>query len=398
MRANRGAAGVDRITLADVERYGVSVLLGELASELKEETYRPLPSRRVFIPKPGQEEKRPLSIPAIRDRIVQAALKIVIEPVFEADFRPASFGFRPKKAAHDALQVLLDESFRGRRWVVESDIANCFSAIPHDGLMSAVEERIVDRKVLKLLRAMLRPGVMEDGVVRHEGTGTPQGGVISPLLCNVYLNQLDRRWETQGSGVLVRYADDLLAMCRSRAEAEQALSRLTAVLAELGLEPKASKTRIVHLEEGGEGFDFLGFHHRLVRARGRTGARRFVFLARWPSRRAAQHARDRLRVLTARARLLVPVEEVVGSVNRFLRGWAGYFRIGNSARHLDKIRHYAFERLAIFVGNLHRRSRRWGLRYVRLSPNQLGLINLNGIVVAPRPNYAWRALVAERRR
>ena len=398
VRANRGAAGIDRITLADVERYGVSVLLGELASDLKEETYRPLPSRRVFIPKPGQEEKRPLSIPAIRDRIVQAALKIVIEPVFEADFRPASFGFRPKKAAHDALQVLLDESFRGRRWVVESDIANCFSAIPHDGLMSAVEERIVDRKVLKLLRAMLRAGVMEDGVVRHEGTGTPQGGVISPLLCNVYLNQLDRRWETQGSGVLVRYADDLLAMCRSRVEAEQALSRLTAVLAEFGLEPKASKTRIVHLEEGGEGFDFLGFHHRLVRARGRTGARRFVFLARWPSRRAAQHARDRLRVLTARARLLVPVEEVVGSVNRFLRGWAGYFRIGNSARHLDKIRHYAFERLAIFVGNLHRRSRRWGLRYVRLSPNQLGLINLNGIVVAPRPNYAWRALVAERRR
>ena len=398
VRANRGAAGIDRITLADVERYGVSVLLGELASDLKEETYRPLPSRRVFIPKPGQEEKRPLSIPAIRDRIVQAALKIVIEPVFEADFRPASFGFRPKKAAHDALQVLLDESFSGRRWVVESDIANCFSAIPHGGLMSAVEERIVDRKVLKLLRAMLRAGVMEDGVVRHEGTGTPQGGVISPLLCNVYLNQLDRRWETQGSGVLVRYADDLLAMCRSRAEAEQALSRLTAELAELGLEPKASKTRIVHLEEGGEGFDFLGFHHRLVRARGRTGARRFVFLARWPSRRAAQHARDRLRVLTARERLLVPVEEVVGSVNRFLRGWAGYFRIGNSARHLDKIRHYAFERLAIFVGNLHRRSRRWGLRYVRLSPNQLGLINLNGIVVAPRPNYAWRALVAERRR
>ncbi len=128
VRANRGAAGIDRITLADVERYGVSVLLGELASDLKEETYRPLPSRRVFIPKPGQEEKRPLSIPAIRDRIVQAALKIVIEPVFEADFRPASFGFRPKKAAHDALQVLLDESFSGRRWVVESDIANCFES------------------------------------------------------------------------------------------------------------------------------------------------------------------------------------------------------------------------------------------------------------------------------
>ena len=398
VRRNGGAAGIDRITLADVERYGVTRLLDELASDLKEETYRPLPARRVWIPKPGELDKRPLSIPAVRDRIVQAALKIVIEPVFEADFRPASFGFRPKKAVHDALQVLLDESFRGQRWVVETDIANCFSAIPHDRLMSAVEERICDRKVLKLLRGMLASGVMEDGTVRRTVTGTPQGGVVSPLLCNVYLNRLDRAWETEPSGVLIRYADDLVAMCRSRAEAERALARLTALLAGLGLEPKAAKTRIVHLVEGGEGVDFLGFHHRLVRARGRTGARRFVFLARWPSRRAMQHARDRVRELTDRKRLLVPVEEVVGSLNSFLRGWAGFFRIGNSARHFDQIRRYAFERLAIFLANLHRRSRRWGLRQVRLSPNHMSLVNLNGMVVAPRPNYAWRALVAEHRR
>ena len=183
-------------------------MLDELAADLKGETYRPLPARRVFIPKPGRQEKRPLSIPTVRDRVVQAALKIVIEPVFEADFRPASFGFRPKKAAHDALQVLLDESFRGKRFVVETDIADCFSAIPHEQLMSAVEERICDRKVLKLLRAMLRSGVMEDGAVRHAATGTPQGGVVSPLLCNIYLNRLDRDWERSGHGVLVRYADD----------------------------------------------------------------------------------------------------------------------------------------------------------------------------------------------
>jgi RNA-directed DNA polymerase len=264
VRRNRGAAGIDRITLADIESYGVTRLLDELASDLKEETHRPLPARRVWIPKPGESDKRPLSIPAIRDRIVQAALKTVIEPVFEADFRPASFGFRPKKAVHDALQVLLDESFRGQRWVVETDIANCFGAIPHDRLMSAVEERVCDRKVLKLLRAMLRSGVMEDGAVRHAVTGTPQGGVVSPLLCNVYLNRLDRAWEAEGSGVLVRYADDLVVMCRSRAEAERALAGLTSLLADLGLEPKPAKTRIVHLVEGGEGFDFLGFHHRLV--------------------------------------------------------------------------------------------------------------------------------------
>ena len=204
---------------------------------------------------------------------------------------------------------------------METDIANCFSAIPHDRLMSAVEERVCDRHILKLLRARLRSGVMEDGAVRHADFGTPQDGVISPLLCNVYLNWLDRAWDASRDGVLVRYAEDLVVMCCTRTEAERALRRLTALLAELGLEPKASKTRIVHLEDEGEGFGFLGFHHRLVRARGRTGAQRFVFLARWPSRRATQHARDRLRELTDRSRLLVPVEEIVGSMNRFLRGW-----------------------------------------------------------------------------
>jgi len=187
-------------------------------------------------------------------------------------------------------------------------------------------------------------------------------------------------------------------MCHSRAQAEHALNKLTVLLADLGLEPKEAKTQIVQLSEGGEGFDFLGFHHRLVRARGRRGARRVVFLARWPSRRANQHARDRLRELTDRKRLLVPVEEVVGSLNRFLRAWAGFFRIGNSALAFDKIRFYAVQRLGIFVANLHQQHRRWGLWRVLGSPDQMGLISLNGLVVAPRPNRAWRALIAEHRR
>jgi RNA-directed DNA polymerase len=179
VRRNRGAPGIDRITLAAVEEYGADRLLGELAADLKNGSYCPLPARRVFIPKPGRAERRPLSIPAVRDRVVQTAAKIVLEPVFEADFLPCSFGFRPKRAAHDALQVLLDETFRGRAWVVETDIANCFSAIPHDRLMLAVKERVCDRNVLKLLRAMLRAGVMEDGQVRRPATGTPQGGLCS---------------------------------------------------------------------------------------------------------------------------------------------------------------------------------------------------------------------------
>jgi RNA-directed DNA polymerase len=214
VRRNRGAAGIDRTTIADVEEHGVTRLLDELAADLKAGTYRPLPARRVWIPKPGSTEQRPLSIPAVRDRIVQAALRTVIEPIFEADFLPCSFGFRPKRRAHDALQVLIDEAWRGRRWMVETDVASCFEAIPHNRLMQAIEERIVDRHVLKLLRAMLRAGVMEAGVVRGAVTGTPQGGVVSPLLCNVYLHRLDRAWQTAGVGVLVRYADDLVVACR----------------------------------------------------------------------------------------------------------------------------------------------------------------------------------------
>ena len=206
VRANRGAAGIDQTTIEDVEWHGVDRLLDELASDLKAGTWRPLPSRRVWIPKPGTSDRRPLSIPPVRDRVVQTATKIVIEPVFEADMAECSYGFRPKRSAHDALQGLHDESFKGRRWVVESDIANCFEAIPHSGLMQAIEERICDRQVLKLLRAMLRAGVLSDGTVHHAVTGTPQGGVISPVLCNVYLHRLDRAWQTEHDGVLVRYA------------------------------------------------------------------------------------------------------------------------------------------------------------------------------------------------
>ena len=176
VRTNNGAPGIDRTTLDWIEKeYGIDRLLDELSSELREGSYRPLPARRVYIPKPGTTEQRPLSIPAVRDRIVQAAVKIVLEPIFEADFAPCSFGFRPKRGQHDALQVLVDETWRGRRWVVETDVADCFSAIPHDRLMQAVEERVMDQPVLKLLRAMLRAGVMESGVVTHPVTGTPQG-------------------------------------------------------------------------------------------------------------------------------------------------------------------------------------------------------------------------------
>jgi len=389
VRRNRGAAGIDQITIADVEQHGVDRLLDELATDLRNGDYRPLAARRVFIAKPGSSERRPLSIPAVRDRVVQAAARIVIEPIFEADFLPCSFGFRPKRAAHDALQVLVDEAWRGRRWVVETDIASCFEAIPHDGLMQAVEERIVDRKLLGLVRGMLRAGVMEGGAVTRRQAGTPQGGVVSPLLANVYLHRLDRQWQTQANGVLVRYADDLVVMCKTRREAERALEALEAILAVMGLEPKLAKTRIVHLAERGEGLDFLGFHHRWVRSRDRR-FRHVCFLARWPSRQAMQHARDRVRELTARDRLRWPVEQIVRDLNRFLRGWAGYFRYGNSTVQFDQIIRHADTRLALWIANRHQQPRRYGWQRLTASHDRLGLVSLNGIIVAPRPNRPWR--------
>jgi RNA-directed DNA polymerase len=390
VRANWGAAGIDKQTIADVEEYGVDRLLDELGADLREGRWRPFPARRVFIPKPGREELRPLSIPAVRDRIVQTAAKIVIEPIFEADMLECSFGFRPRRSAHDALQVLVDEAWGGRRWVLESDVADCFEAIPHSQLMSAIEERIVDRHTLKLLRAMLRAGVMEDQTVRRTGAGTPQGGVISPCLCNVYLHRLDRQWAERGHGVLVRYADDVVVMCQSRQEAERALDALRVILSELGLALKDAKTRIVELREGGEGLDFLGFHHRWVR--GNTPASRHLcFLARWPSRQAMAHARERIRELTDRRRLLLSVEEVVQDVNRFLRGWAGYFRYGNSADAFDKITFHALVRLAGFIAKRHKRSNRYGWwTVIHQSSDRLGLIRLDGTIVAPRPNRPRR--------
>jgi len=259
--------------------------------------------------------------------------------------------------------------------------------------MQAVQERVCDQAVLKLLRAMLRAGVMDDGRVRKSVTGTPQGGVISPLLANIYLTRIDRAWDERRHGVLVRYADDLVVMCASRQQADAALDQLRLLLAGLGLEPKPAKTRIVQLEVGGEGFDFLGFHHRLVRSQGRVAAKGVTFLARWPTKKAVQHARDRVRDLTVRSRLLLQVDWVVEDLNRFLRGWAAYFRYGNSADQFDKINRYVRLRMAIFIAKRHRRSRGFGWYVVaHASPNQLGLIDLTrrGTIAAPRPFRAWR--------
>jgi RNA-directed DNA polymerase len=378
--SNKGArtAGVDGLTVAQVEaRVGVDVFLDQIRQALKTRAYRPSPVRQVKIPKGnGRSGKlRTLGIPTVADRVVQAAVKAVLEPIFEADFLPCSYGFRPNRRAQDAIAEIHHFTSEPIKytWVLEADIAACFDEIDHTAVMNRLRRRIKDKRLCDLVKAFLKAGVFTDLGDREESlTGTPQGGILSPLLANIALSALDehftRQWDTEmgtatqrrtrkrnglGNWRLVRYADDfVLLVTGERHHAEALRGEVAAVLAPLGLRLAPEKTRVTHIDEG---FDFLGFHIRRMRKRGTQ--KQYVYTT--PSRKSVQKARDRVRDKTHRSTRNMDLDELITSLNRSLRGWANYFRHGVSKKTFNAIDSHTWRRLVAWIRRKHNRTISW---------------------------------------
>ncbi|WP_134687563.1 group II intron reverse transcriptase/maturase [Brevibacillus migulae] len=350
VKSNKGSGGVDGQSIQKiVEGYDESRFLNEIYMDLKQKKYRPLPVKRTFIPKPDGKE-RPLGIPTIRDRVVQMATKMIIEPIFEADFKECSFGFRPKKNAHQAVAQIRKASKKAY-WVVDVDIKGYFDNINQEKLMKLVEMRINDRRVLKLIRNWLRAGVMEDDQFHETEWGTPQGGVISPLLANIYLNYMDTIWEKQFShlGKLIRYADDFVVMCRTKDEALESIKVIKAILNKLDLNVSKEKSKLVNIWDNTSGFDFLGFHHRKFPVLIKGGNKVYV-MSHIPSNKAMKNMRRKIKEYTEpRNKLFWSLNDMVEGLNRKLQGFKNYYFISPiAAKWGSRIDWYVIKRLTLY--------------------------------------------------
>lgn len=315
VKANRGSAGVDHIT---VEKFSKRLEdnIERVHKRLKEGSYYPQKIRRVYIPKLGSKEKRPLGIPTVRDRVVQAALRQVIEPIFELDFSDNSYGFRPERSCKDALREVNRLLKGGYEYVVDADIESYFDSIPHDRLMEQIGEKIADGRVLRLVESFLKQGVLEGMREWRPKKGTPQGGVISPLLANLYLDPLDHLMEAKGF-MMIRYADDFVVLCSSEKEAHRAMEQIKGWIRSVGLRLHSDKTRVVDMRKAGFGFDFLGYHFERTRHSKR--------ISRWPRKKSMQRLKDKIRRWTRRCNGN-SLEQIIESINLILRGWFEYYK------------------------------------------------------------------------
>jgi RNA-directed DNA polymerase len=389
VKRNKGAAGVDAETIDSIRALGEESFLNDLSKTLRAGKYRPQAVRRHWIPK-ANGGRRPLGIPTVRDRVVQTATKLILEPIFEVDFKDCSYGFRPGRSATQALEAIrVSGSGRKGDFVFDADIRDFFGSLDREILMNRVKERVSDRRVLSLIWKWLEAGVMEDGRETKLLSGTPQGGVISPLLSNIYLSFLDERWTKQCAryGTLVRYADDFAIVCNTWADLEEAARRVKLILKRLKLELHPDKTRMVELRDGKQGFDFLGCHlHKRMSGRiWENERKRVYFLQRWPSTTSVKRVKQRVKELTPRAACHRDLRETIAKINPVLRGWGGYFATGNAANKFNQVDSYVWVRLRSLMRKRKGRNLRAGEmgRWTRDAFHELGVHRLRGTVCYP---------------